>query len=68
MDLNKNIEDFDLVFLDVETTGLDVVVGDAICEIGACKVRARETIDTFETLVNPKKSVPPEAYLIHMIF
>ena len=67
MDLNKNIEDFDLVFLDVETTGLDVVVGDAICEIGACKVRARETIDTFETLVNPKKSVPPEAYLIHKI-
>jgi DNA polymerase III epsilon subunit family exonuclease len=67
MDLNKNIEDFDLVFLDVETTGLDAVEGDAICEIGACKVRARRTIETFESLVNPKKSIPPEAYLIHKI-
>jgi DNA polymerase III epsilon subunit family exonuclease len=67
MDLQRNIEDFDLVFLDLETTGLDVVEGDSICEVGAFKVRNREVIDKFYSLVNPKKSVPRQAYLIHKI-
>ncbi|MBU1366224.1 MAG: ribonuclease H-like domain-containing protein [Candidatus Omnitrophica bacterium] len=67
MDLKRSIEDFDLVFLDLETTGLDVITGDAICEIGAFKVRGRKTIDKFHSLINPKKSMPREAYLIHGI-
>tara|TARA_B100000315_G_scaffold259261_1_gene314571 strand:+ start:1536 stop:2354 length:819 start_codon:yes stop_codon:yes gene_type:complete len=67
MELNKDIEDFDLVFLDLETTGLDVVTGDAICEIGAFKVRNREIIDKFHTLVNPKKNMPKQAYEVHKI-
>jgi DNA polymerase III epsilon subunit family exonuclease len=67
MDLKKNIEDVDLVFLDLETTGLDVIEGDSICEIGALKVRNREVIDKFQTLVNPGKRIPHEVYLIHKI-
>jgi len=67
MDFKKNIEAFDLVFLDLETTGLDVVEGDSICEIGAFKVRRRRIIDKFHSLINPKKKVPREAYLIHKI-
>ena len=67
MDFKKNIEDFDLVFLDLETTGLDVVMGDAICEIGALKVNQRKIIDKFHSLINPRKSIPNEAYQIHKI-
>lgn len=67
MDLNKNIEDFDLVFFDLETTGLDVVMGDAICEIGAFKVKNRNVIDKFHTLINPQRNVSEEAYRIHKI-
>lgn len=67
MDLSKNIEDYDLVFLDLETTGLDVVMGDAICEIGAFKVRNRRIIDKFHTLVNPERNIPQEAYQVHKI-
>lgn len=67
MDLTKNIEDYDLVFLDVETTGLDVVTGDSICEIGAFKTRNRKLIDKFHSLINPQKSMPEEAYRIHRI-
>ncbi|MDD4182294.1 MAG: 3'-5' exonuclease [Candidatus Omnitrophica bacterium] len=67
MDLKKNIEDFNLVFFDLETTGLDVLAGDSICEIGALKIKARETIDKFHTLVNPKKAMPVEAFKIHKI-
>jgi DNA polymerase III epsilon subunit family exonuclease len=67
MDLKKSIEEFDLVFLDLETTGLDVFKGEAICEIGAFKVKERKVIDRFHTLVNPKKDIPYPAYLIHKI-
>ncbi|MFA7677179.1 MAG: 3'-5' exonuclease [Candidatus Omnitrophota bacterium] len=67
MDLNENIEDFDLVFLDLETTGLDVVMGDAICEVGAVKMKNRQSIQTFHSLVNPGKLMPKEAYQVHKI-
>ncbi|MDP2922587.1 MAG: 3'-5' exonuclease [Candidatus Omnitrophota bacterium] len=68
MDLNKNIEDFDLVFFDLETTGLNVAKGDSICEIGALKIRDRKITDKFSSLVNPKKPIPQEASSIHKIY
>ena len=67
MNLSKNIEEYDIVFLDLETTGLDVVMGDAICEIGAVKVKNRKIIDKCHSLVNPKKSVPAAAFQVHKI-
>ena len=67
MDLTKNIEDFNLVILDLETTGLDAVTGDAICEVGAFKVKTRKVIDQFHSLVNPNRSMPLQAYNIHKI-
>tara|TARA_B100000315_G_scaffold242528_1_gene264802 strand:+ start:6973 stop:7791 length:819 start_codon:yes stop_codon:yes gene_type:complete len=67
MELNKNIQDYELVFLDLETTGLDVVMGDTICEIGAVKVRQGRIIDKFQTLINPQRKIPQEAYRVHKI-
>lgn len=67
MDLKKNIEDFSLVFFDLETTGLDAKAGASICEIGAIKINGREVVDKFHTLVNPKKVMPVEAFRIHRI-
>lgn len=67
MDLTRNIEDFNLVVLDLETTGLDVVTGDSICEIGALKVKDRKIIDKFQSLINPGRSMPVQAYAVHKI-
>ncbi len=67
MNLKSNIEDFNLVFIDLETTGLDAVKGDAICEIGALKIKERNVVDKFQTLVNPKRQIPEEAFRIHKI-
>ncbi|MBP7087817.1 MAG: 3'-5' exoribonuclease [Candidatus Omnitrophica bacterium] len=67
MDLFKDIEEYDLVFIDLETTGLDVITGDAICEIGAFKIKNRKVIGKFHSLVNPGKPVPKEAYQVHKI-
>ncbi|MBU2266082.1 MAG: 3'-5' exonuclease, partial [Candidatus Omnitrophica bacterium] len=67
MDLSRRLEDYPLVILDLETTGLNAVLGDAICEIGALKVKDRKVIDKFHSLVNPQRSMPPEAYQVHKI-
>ena len=48
-----------LVSLDLETTGLDPL-RDAIIEIGAVKFRGDEVLDTFSTLINPTRSIPPK--------
>ncbi len=45
------------VALDLETTGLDAE-RDAITEIGAVKFRGETILETFQTLVNPRRPIP----------
>ena len=46
------------VAFDLETTGLDADK-DAIIEIGAVKFQGGRTIDTFQSLVNPRRRISP---------
>jgi len=50
-----------LAFLDVETTGLSPWFGDRICEIAIVRCQENETVDTFDTLVNPERPISPGA-------
>src|SRR5512136_2674845 len=52
-----------LVSLDLETTGLSSE-DDAIIEIGAVKFRGNQEIETFDTLVNPHRTL---SYRISML-
>ena len=45
------------IALDLETTGLDPE-REEIIEIGAVKFQGTEAVDTFETLVNPRRNLP----------
>jgi len=54
------------VGFDTETTGLYPGF-DQVVEIAACRFRNGETIDTFQTLVNPERDIPPEVTEIHGI-
>jgi len=56
-----------LVFIDVETTGLEVSRGERICEIALVKTKAGCTLDEFHSLINPQKEVSAGAYLTHGI-
>ena len=47
------------VALDLETTGLDSQ-RDSILEIGAVKFRGDQVLDTFSSLINPGRSIPPK--------
>jgi len=59
--------DVDLVFVDVETTGLYPIFGDRICEIGALKVRSGREVDTFVQLVDPLRPISPGASAVNGI-
>jgi ATP-dependent DNA helicase DinG len=45
------------VAIDIETTGLQVE-SDSIIEIGAVRFRGAEILDSFETFVEPRRSLP----------
>lgn len=47
------------VVVDVETTGGTAGRGDRIIEFAAVKVHGGEIVDTFSTLVNPARDIPP---------
>lgn len=63
------------VIFDVETTGMKPEDGHAIVELAAQRVRSprsgeaggREVVGTFDTIVNPERSVDPEAAAVHGI-
>ncbi|MCE2762761.1 MAG: hypothetical protein LW713_17440 [Acetobacteraceae bacterium] len=47
------------VVFDLESTGLDVSGGDRLLSIGAVRLRDGEVRESFTTLVNPARSIPP---------
>lgn len=61
--LIRNVNDFDLnqefIIFDIETTGLSPV-NDKITEIGAVKIKNREVIELFSSLVDPERPIPPK--------
>ncbi len=54
-------------YLDVETTGLDPVNGDRICEVAVVKTKNGAIIDSYETLVNPGIPIPTGATSVNGI-
>jgi DNA polymerase-3 subunit epsilon len=51
------LEEAELVVFDLETTGL-AAGRDQICEIGAVRVEGLELVDSFQSLVNPRVTLP----------
>lgn len=56
----------DFIAFDLETTGIQPKT-DAIVEIGAVRFAGGEPVDTFCTLINPGRPIPPEASAVNGI-
>lgn len=62
----KEAVDCDYITFDFETSGLSKNTREII-EIGAAKIKDGQIVDTFDTLVKPKKEVDPEALKVNKI-
>lgn len=68
---NVNYPDFvknnTFVVFDFETTGLEVINGDKIVEIGAVKIKDGKIVEKFSALINPEMKIPVDSIKIHGI-
>nr|WP_321455193.1 DNA polymerase III subunit epsilon [uncultured Cohaesibacter sp.] len=54
------------IVFDTETTGLDVMTGDRIVEIGCVElINHLPTENTFHVYINPERDMPEEAFRVH---
>ncbi len=65
--MNKNIEETEFTIFDTETTGLEPESGDRVVEIAGIRFRGKETIATFQTLVNPHRLISAAAFAVNKI-
>ncbi|GCE12027.1 exonuclease domain-containing protein [Tengunoibacter tsumagoiensis] len=56
--LKLRLEDVEFIVVDTETTGLRPGP-DRVIEIAAVRVQGGRIVDTFQTLVNPERRIPP---------
>jgi DNA polymerase-3 subunit epsilon len=67
--LLAHLADLEYVVFDTETTGMRLSQGDKVVSISGIRIRRGrvQNADTFHTLVNPGRSIPPETVKIHHI-
>ncbi|MGD8698930.1 MAG: exonuclease domain-containing protein [Gemmatimonadales bacterium] len=53
------LADLDYVVVDVEATGGSPARGDRLTEFAAVQVCGGKIVDTYESLINPQRSIPP---------
>lgn len=63
----NNIEEVEFTIFDTETTGLDSKTGDRIVELAAVRFKGSGNISSFDSLVNPGRTVSPGAYSVNKI-
>lgn len=67
--LQADLNDLEYVVFDTETTGLRLSEGDKVISISGVRIRRGriQNAETFSTLVNPGRSIPPESMQFHHI-
>ncbi|UCC48185.1 MAG: 3'-5' exonuclease [Gemmatimonadota bacterium] len=56
---STSLHDLDFVVVDVESTGGSPARGDRVTEVAAVRVCGGQVVDSFESLINPERPIPP---------
>lgn len=67
LDISSDSAAVRYVVVDVETTGLSAFQGHEMCEVAALAVVGGRIRESFGTLLNPGRSIPPEASAVNGI-
>jgi len=65
--MSENIEEIEFSIFDTETTGLEPESGDRIIELAALRIKNKEKLASFHTLINPERNISEEAFLVNRI-
>jgi DNA polymerase III subunit epsilon len=67
--LQADLSDLEYVVFDTETTGMRLSQGDKVISISGVRIRRGriQNAETFHSLVNPGRSIPPESIQFHHI-
>lgn len=60
-----NINEQHFVVFDIETTGLDYLMGNQVIELAGQKIVNGEIVDQFHELINPSVPIEDGAYRVH---
>ncbi len=66
--MNQKINDIEFTIFDVETTGLESGSGDRVIEIAAVRIKNKEILGQFQSLLNPGyRAIAPAAFAVNQI-
>lgn len=65
--MRKDIHEIEFTIFDTETTGLDPDSGDRIVEIAGIRFMGKERLATFQSLINPSRSISEAAFAVNRI-
>lgn len=65
--MKTNIDDIEFTIFDTETTGLEPASGDRIVEIAGIRIKGKEKIGEFQSLVDPERPVSEAAFQVNRI-
>jgi DNA polymerase III epsilon subunit family exonuclease len=64
----KNISEIEFTIFDLETTGLEPESGERIVEVAAVRLRDKQRLGVFHSLVNPgERAISPAAFAVNQI-
>lgn len=63
----ENLDEIEFTIFDTETTGLEPESGDRIVEIAGIRLKGREKLGTFQSLVNPGRPISQAAFEVNKI-
>lgn len=65
--MNKDLDEIEFTIFDTETTGLEPSSGDRVVEIAAIRLKGKQKIATFNSLVNPQRQISEAAFAVNKI-